>query len=118
MSKGADLGLLISAFVIFVMLGTSDALAQTPAGTVSSLTGDAHVERAGTTASATVGMALDVGDRIITGSNSRVTITLTDTSKLELDESTSPVIDQQMVKANSRNTKLSLFSGLVGSFVS
>ena len=50
--------------------------------------------------------------------NSRVTITLTDNSKLELDESTSLVIDQQMVTANSRNTKLSLFSGLVRSFVS
>ena len=67
---------------------------------------------------ATPGTVVDVGDRLVTGANSRATITLTDNSKLELDESTSLVIDQQMVTANSRNTKLSLFSGLVRSFVS
>jgi hypothetical protein len=58
-----------------------------------------------------------VGDRVVTARNSRVTITLTDNSKLELDESTSLAIDQQSVGANSRNTKLSLFTGLVRSFV-
>jgi hypothetical protein len=90
----------------------------TPAGSVTSLTGDVRIERAGTTVPATPSMALNVGDRIVTGANSRATITLTDNSKLEVDESTSMVIDQQMVGANSRNTKLSLFSGLVRSFVS
>ncbi|MGH7915741.1 MAG: FecR family protein [Candidatus Binataceae bacterium] len=94
------------------------AMAQTPAGAVTSLTGDVRVERAGTIVPATPGTALDVGDRVVTGSNSRATITLTDNSKLELDESSSLVIDQQLVTANSRNTKLSLFSGLVRSFVS
>jgi FecR protein len=117
MNKGVSWALLLTAF-ISTLLWAGDAFSQTPAGTVSSLTGDAHVERAGTTVPATVGMALDAGDRVVTASNSRVTITLTDNSKLELDESTSLVIDQQMVTANSRNTKLSLFSGLVRSFVS
>lgn len=90
----------------------------TPAGSVTSLTGDVRIERAGTTVPATPSMALNVGDRVVTGASSRATITLTDNSKLEVDESTSMVIDQQMVGANSRNTKLSLFSGLVRSFVS
>ena len=112
------LGLLVAAFLISVLLGATDALAQARVGSVTSLTGDVHVERAGTTVPATPGMALNVGDRVTTGSSSRVTIGLTDNSKLELDESTSLVVDQQMVSANSRNTKLSLLSGLVRSFVS
>jgi len=77
-----------------------------------------HIERGGTTVPATPGTAVDVGDRIVSGPNSRATITLTDNSKLELDESSSLAIDQQMVGTNTRNTKLSLFSGLVRSFVS
>jgi hypothetical protein len=110
----------ISVFVVILCLFIANrAMAQpTPAGSVTSLTGDVHVERGGTTVPATPGMALDVGDRVVTAANSRVTITLTDNSKLELDESTSLVIDRQAVTANSRNTKLSLFSGLVRSFVS
>ena len=103
---------------MLAMFIANRAMAQTSAGSVTTLTGTVHVERAGTTVPATPGMALDVGDRIVTGANSRVTITLTDNSKLELDESTSLVIDQQMIGANSRNTKLSLFTGVVRSFVS
>ena len=90
----------------------------TAAGSMTALTGDVHIERAGTTVPATPGTAVDVGDRIVSGPNSRATITLTDNSKLELDESSALVIDQQMVGPNTRHTKLSLFSGLVRSFVS
>jgi ferric-dicitrate binding protein FerR (iron transport regulator) len=90
----------------------------TAAGSVTSVTGDVHIERGGTTVTATPSTAVDVGDRIVSGPNSRATITLTDNSKLELDESSNLVIDQQMVGPNTRNTKLSLFSGLVRSFVS
>jgi ferric-dicitrate binding protein FerR (iron transport regulator) len=118
MYKSTILGLFILSLAIFALMSASDASAQAPAGSVTSLTGTVHVERAGTTVPATPGMALDVGDRIVTDASSRVTITLTDNSKLELDESTSLVIDQQMVGANARNTKLSLFKGVVRSFVS
>jgi hypothetical protein len=102
-----------------MLFAANRAMAQaTAAGSITSLTGDVHIERAGTTVPATPGMAVDVGDRIVSGSNSRATITLTDNSKLELDESSALVIDQQMVGPNTRHTKLSLFSGLVRSFVS
>jgi len=103
---------------MLMLLVANRAMAQTPGGSITSLTGDVRIQRGGTTVPATPGMAVDVGDRIITGANSRVTITLTDNSKLELDESTSLVIDTQTVTANSRETKLSLFGGLVRSFVS
>lgn len=118
MSNKTALYLIIASVVALTLSIANRAMAQTLAGSVTSLTGDVHVERAGTTVAATPGIVVDVGDRVVTGTNSRVTITLTDNSKLELDESTSLVIDQQMVAANSRNTKLSLFSGLVRSFVS
>jgi hypothetical protein len=118
MNKHSTVHLLAASVVMLTLFIANRAMAQTSAGSVTTLTGTVHVERARTRVPATPGMALDVGDRIVTDANSRVTITLTDNSKLELDESTSLVIDQQMVGANSRNTKLSLFTGVVRSFVS
>jgi ferric-dicitrate binding protein FerR (iron transport regulator) len=118
MNRHARFRLLAASVVMLAMFIANQAMAQTPAGSVTTVTGTVRVERAGTTVPATPGMALDVGDRIVTDANSRVTITLTDNSKLELDESTSLVIDQQMVGATLRNTKLSLFGGVVRSFVS
>jgi hypothetical protein len=118
MNNKKNLRFAVASLVMLTLLIANKALAQTAAGSVTSLTGDVRIERAGTTVTATPGTAVDVNDRIVTGPNSRATITLTDNSKLELDESSSLVIDQQMVTANSRNTKLSLFSGLVRSFVS
>jgi hypothetical protein len=119
MNKNIISRLIVAIVVTITLFIANRTMAQaTPAGSVTSLTGDVHIERGGTTVPATPGMAVDVGDRVVTAANSRVTITLTDNSKLELDESTSLVIDNQAVTANSRNTKLSLFSGLVRSFVS
>ena len=118
MRSSTNQWLLIILLATLALVGASDTSAQPLAGAVTSITGNVHIERAATTVPATVGMALIAGDRVVTASSSRVTITLTDKSKLELDESTSLVIDQQMVTATSRTTKLSLFSGLVRSFVS
>jgi hypothetical protein len=119
MNNNTILRLVVASVVTFTLFIANRALAQvTLAGSMTSLTGDVRVERAGTTVPATPAMALNVGDRIVTGPASRATLTLTDNSKLEVDESTSMVIDQQTVTANSRNTKLSVFSGLVRSFVS
>jgi hypothetical protein len=118
MCKSSITGLFILSLVTLMLISARDGLAQTSAGAVTSITGDVHIERAGTTVPATIGMAVIVHDRVVTASSSRVTITLTDNSKLELDESTSMVIDQQLVTTSSRNTKLSVFGGLVRSLVS
>ncbi len=118
MNNYTNLRFLLASIASSMLLFVNIARAQTPAGSVAALTGDVRVQRAGTTVPATPGMTIDVGDRIITAANSRGTITLTDNSKLELDESSTLAIDQQMVSAGSRNTKLSLFGGLVRSFVS
>lgn len=95
-----------------------DIHAQTVAGSISTVSGDVHVERASSTLTATARMPLKVADRIVTGSNGHATIVLADNSKLEVAESTSLVIDQEMVRPGSRSAKLTLFSGLVRSFVS
>ena len=108
----------LSVVALTVSFGNRAMAQLTVAGSVTSLIGDVRIERAGTTVPATPGTAIDVRDRIVTGPKSRATITLTDSSKLELDESSSLVIDEQVVGTNTRKTKLSLFSGLVRSFVS
>ena len=118
MQLSIKLRLVTIVLAIFALTYANDALAQVLAGSVSTITGDVHIERSGTTVPATPGMPLDVRDRIVTGHNSRVTITLTDNSKLELDQDTSLVIDDQMATTKAHKTKLSLFSGLVRSFVS
>jgi FecR protein len=118
MYKHTILNLIAVLLFCFALLASVNANAQTPAGSMTSVTGDVHVERGGTSVPATTGMTVDVGDRLVTGPNSRATVTLADKSSLELDESTAMVIDQETVSPTSRNTKLSVFGGLVRSFVS
>lgn len=118
MSKSIRICLIVAPLFGLLLSAAPDARAQAVAGSISTLTGDVHVERAGAALTATSGMPLHVGDRIVTGSNGRATILLADKSTLEVAESTSLVIDQEMVRPGSRSTKLSLFGGLVRSFVS
>jgi hypothetical protein len=68
---------LIIAFVVAITLfiANSTMARVTPAGSVTSLTGDVHIERHGATVPATPGMAVDVGDRVVTAANSHVTMT-------------------------------------------
>ena len=112
-----DFTFFVASFAAFILLCPRGALAQTTAGSVTSIVGGAQIARAGITSAAAPGMALDVGDRVITGIKSRVTITLSDKSQLELAESTTLLIDEHVVTNKSRSTRLSLFSGLVRSFV-
>jgi hypothetical protein len=112
MNKNIISRLIVAFLVTLTLLIASCTMAQvTPAGSATSLTGDVHIERHGTTVPATPRMTVDVGDRVVTGANSRVTIKLTDNSKLELDESASLVIDNQAVTAAQYQTKPVLGTG-------
>ncbi|MGH7932022.1 MAG: FecR family protein [Candidatus Binataceae bacterium] len=93
--------------------------AQTVAGSITALSGSVKVVRTGTTLTAVYGMAIDVGDRITTGTNGRATITLTDNSQLELTESSSLTVTQQTLAPGGgrAETRASLFGGLVRSLV-
>ncbi|MFZ0888540.1 MAG: FecR family protein [Candidatus Binataceae bacterium] len=83
--------------------------AQTAAGSVTSTQGDCRLKRASATLQPVAGMPVEFGDRLETGANGRVVVTLADQSRLELAESSSITVDQP--------TRVSLFSGLVHAVV-
>ncbi len=93
--------------------------AQTVAGSISAVSGTATITRGGATIPAAYGAKVDVGDRIITGAGSNVTVTLTDGSQIEITDSSNLTIDQNTLNADGTRaaTKVSLLSGLVRSLV-
>jgi FecR protein len=96
------------------------AYAQTVAGTVTAINGTVTITRAGHTFPATNSAPIEVGDQIITGTNGRVTITLTDRSQLELVESSTLLVSENTLNSNGTRarTAITLLGGLVRSFVS
>src|SRR6266849_6701308 len=96
----------------------SRAYAHTNVGSVTALRGQVSIQRATATLTPTVGAAVDQGDRITTGPASSIAITLTDRSQLELSESSTEVIDEHATSPSGKiRTQVSLFSGVVRSFV-
>jgi hypothetical protein len=95
------------------------AYAQTVAGTVTAMNGTVTITRAGRTFPATYSAPIEVGDQIITGTNGRVTMTLTDRSQLELVESSTLLISEDTLNPNGTRarTAVTLLGGLVRSFV-
>jgi hypothetical protein len=65
------------------------------------------------------GAAVQVGDKFTTGPNSRVTIKLSDGSQLELNESTTLVLTEDVLNPDGSraSTKVTLLGGLVRSLV-
>jgi ferric-dicitrate binding protein FerR (iron transport regulator) len=118
--RTATLTVIATAFVAIFLVIAPAAMAQTPAGSISAVTGTVNVQRASRTIPGTYGMAIMVGDRIITGANGRVTVTLADQSQLEVTESSTLVVDQNTVSPTGTrvSTKVTLFGGLVRSIVS
>jgi hypothetical protein len=53
MNKQKNLCLAVASLITLMLLTATRAMAQTPAGSVTSLTGDVRIERAGTTVAAT-----------------------------------------------------------------
>ena len=106
--------------ILFVLAVASAAIAQgTAAGNISGASGSVTLQRGGSTSPAGVGTAVDVGDRIITGSGGHAVITLTDGSQLELGESSNLVIDNHtLAPAGGRaSSQVSLFGGALRSIV-
>lgn len=104
-------------FAALAIIAT-DALAQTPVGVVTAVSGSAAIQRAGASVSPRVGTQLDLGDRVTTGANGHLTATLTDNSQLELAESSALVVDQMVFGAGGRiSTRLNLAIGALRSSV-
>ena len=108
-----------AAFLMVLMTLAPHAWAQTSAGSISALSGTVRVERAGKSIPAASGTALQVGDKLTTGPNSRVSISLSDGSQLELNDSSTLVLTENILNPDGSRaaTKVTLLSGLVRSLV-
>jgi ferric-dicitrate binding protein FerR (iron transport regulator) len=111
---------LASLLLAFAYLGIAPAVwAQTVAGSISAMSGSASITRGKTTIPAANGNQVEVGDRIVTGAGSNVTVKLTDGSQIEVTDSSDLTIDQNTLNPDGTraSTKVSLLSGLVRSLV-
>ena len=108
-----------AAFFVVLLTLAPHAWAQISAGSISALSGTVTVERAGKPIPAASGTALQVGDKLTTGSNSRVSVSLSDGSQLELNDSSTLVLTENVLNPDGSraSTKVTLLSGLVRSLV-
>ena len=105
---------LFVAFLVLLTLRSAVVFAQaTNAGTVSVVSGTVQLQRGAATIPVTLGMPVEVGDRIITGDDGHVVVLLTDQSTLELSDSSNMIITQHAGAA----TQVNLAAGVVRSFV-
>lgn len=110
---GAQL-LLISALVLVV---SGPALAQTAAGSFSSVRGQVQIQRAGATIGGAPGVGVDVGDRIVTGASGQAVIVLNDQSRLELGPASSITLDEFTITGGATSARVGLVSGVLRSLV-
>src|ERR1700684_4476090 len=98
-----------------MLLNAPSARAQASAGSITAITGDVRITRAGRSFAATYSAPVQVGDRIFTGSNGRTTITLSDNTQLELTEFSAIVLTENMLNPNGARAKtsMSLLGGMV-----
>lgn len=105
---------LFVAFLVLLTLRPAVVFAQaTNAGTVSVVSGTVQLQRGAATIPVTLGMPVEVGDRITTGDDGHVVVLLTDQSTLELSDSSNMIITQHAGAA----TQVNLASGVVRSLV-
>jgi hypothetical protein len=105
--------------LLFVLLAARPSRAQILAGSITALNGTATITRGTRNFPATYAARIDVGDQVVTSSTGRLTITLTDSSQLELTESSTLLISQDLVNPNGSRaqTTVTLMGGLVRSLV-
>jgi hypothetical protein len=107
------------AFLVVLLTPAPHAWAQTSAGSISALNGAVTIERFGKSIPPVQGTALQVGDKPTTGPNSRVSISLSDGSQLELNDSSALVLTENILNPDGSraSTKVTLLSGLVRALV-
>jgi hypothetical protein len=110
----------VSAFaLVFLVLSMHSVSAQTVAGHITAINGNATIGRTGKSFAAIFGASVDVGDELVTSPNGRLTVTLTDSSQLELTEGSSLLISGNLLNPNGTRAKttITLLDGLVRSLV-
>jgi hypothetical protein len=111
--------ILIAPSLLLLVFAASSAQAQIVAGTITALNGSATITRGTRSFAATYAAPVNVGDQLQTSPNGRLTVTLIDNSQLELTESSTLLISENLVNPNGTRarTSLTLVSGLVRSLV-
>jgi hypothetical protein len=109
--------LFLSALTI---LTVTTASAQTVVGSVTELTGSAKLTRSGVTSPVTNAMPVDLQDTLATDSGSPLTVRLNDGSTLSLAESSTIVINEQVIGAGGvrQSTRVGLLAGRLYAVVS
>jgi hypothetical protein len=92
------------------------AIAQVRAGSITKIDGNANIERNGSTTTAVLSQSVLMGDKLETSTKSSLTIVLFDGSEISLSESSSIVIDQDVV-GPVRDSFVKLFKGRLHSVV-
>jgi ferric-dicitrate binding protein FerR (iron transport regulator) len=107
------------ALLFLGLLAGPAVQAQNAVGTVSEVTGSAHLERGGSQQPVTSGMPVELKDKFTTDAGGRMVITLNDNSRLELAEQSTLVVDEQVVGGGGgpQTTKVSLLGGRLESAV-
>jgi hypothetical protein len=110
---------LVASAVLLLVFATPSAHAQIVAGTITALNGSATITRSAKTFGATYSAPVDVADQLDTSSTGRLTVTLTDNSQLEMTESSTLLISENLLNANGTRarTSIALMDGLVRSLV-
>ena len=110
--------ILITALVAATFIwAAAPARAQNTVGAITAVAGEAHDERAGVLMAVTPGMAIELHDKLSTGPDGTIAITLSDNSKLSLSENGELVIDEHVLGATGAHTKTTLLGGTVRSVV-
>ncbi len=105
--------------LILLLTAVHASYAQTSAGSISAIHGKVMLTRTGKTIPAAYGTQIQVGDQMVTEPASNVTVTLADGSQLGLDESSTMVIDENMLNRDGSRaaTSINLLGGLLHSIV-
>jgi hypothetical protein len=115
--NASALALLLFAWT--ALCAVPEASAQTVAGSISAITGAATITRGSASIPAAYGLNVDVGDRIVTGAGSTLTVTLSDGSQIEITDSSNLTVDENTLNADGTraSTRVSLLGGMVRSLV-
>jgi hypothetical protein len=114
-----NLVLLAPLVLIILTVTASSGGAQTVAGSITALNGSANITRGPRVFPAVYSAPVNVGDRLDTTANGRLTITLTDNSQLEMTESSTLLISENLLNPNGTRSRtiVTLMDGLVRSLV-
>lgn len=109
----------VALYILLLVLGVPSVDAEIVAGTITALNGSATITRGVTKSAAAYAAPVNVGDELATSPTGRLTVTLTDNSQLELTESSTLLISENLLNANGTRarTTITLLNGLMRSLV-